>query len=70
MSRSRSKAIFFLLAATLIWGAAGPIVKFTFQGIDPLSFLGYRFTIAAFIGLLALSLKKRQRRNNHSTLTP
>lgn len=45
--KARARAYLYLVGATAIWGAAGPIIKFTLNGIDPLPFLTYRFTIAA-----------------------
>ena len=57
MTRYRLKAYFYLIAVAGIWGAAGPIIKFTLGGIDPLPFLAYRFTIAAIFSALFFLVK-------------
>jgi len=38
-----------LLIVTLIWSAAGPVIKYTLQYIPPLHFIFYRFLIACLI---------------------
>lgn len=42
-----------LLAASIIWGAAGPIIKFTLGGIAALPFLSYRFGLSSLIALFS-----------------
>src|SRR3970040_1182061 len=54
MSPNRLKAYFSLILVAAIWGAAGPVIKFTLEGIDPLPFLSYRFAI--LYGLLAVPI--------------
>jgi drug/metabolite transporter (DMT)-like permease len=44
---SRLKAFLYLTLTALIWGAAGPVIKFTLKEIDPLPFLAYRMGISA-----------------------
>ena len=39
----RIKAYILILIVTIIWGVASPIIKYTLDGFDPLSFLTYRF---------------------------
>src|SRR3989344_9141266 len=51
MSSHRLRAYIYLILTAAIWGAAGPIIKYTLSGIDPLPFLTYRFTIAAVFSL-------------------
>lgn len=51
MSQRRLHAYLYFLAVSFIWGIAGVVIKFTLQGIDPLSFLSYRFAISAGIAL-------------------
>jgi len=74
MNRNRLHAYFFLLLTVVIWGAAGPIIKFTFEQIDPYPFLAYRFAISGILAILilfftqglSLGLKhKAVRRNIH-----
>jgi len=52
-SKSRTLAYLALIATALIWGAAGPVIKFTLGGIPALPFLTYRFALSS---LLALAL--------------
>jgi len=52
MNPQRVRAYTYLLIVVLIWGASGPIIKFTLGGIDPLPFLAYRFTISAIFSLI------------------
>ena len=52
MTERRLRAYIYLLLVAGIWGAAGPIIKFTLQAIDPLPFLAYRFTIAAIFSII------------------
>ena len=57
MASKRSQAFLYLGAATLIWGFASPIVKFTLESIDPLPFLAYRFVISGTIGMAMFATK-------------
>lgn len=41
-----------LIATAGIWGAAGPVIKFTLGGIPALPFLTYRFALASILALL------------------
>lgn len=48
----RFTAYLLLLIVSIIWGVAGPVIKFTLNDIPPLIFLTYRFavsSIAAFV---------------------
>lgn len=54
MNRPRLLAYLALLATAVIWGAAGPVIKFTLGGIAALPFLTYRFAISAALALLAI----------------
>src|SRR3989344_7783264 len=60
MSSHRLRAYIYLILTAAIWGAAGPIIKYTLSGIDPLPFLTYRFTIAAIfsLGFFLLKIKR------------
>lgn len=57
MGKLRLRSYFYLLCVAVIWGAAGPVIKFTLGGIRPLPFLAYRFTISAFFALAFFALK-------------
>ena len=54
MTSPRAKAYALLLLTTVIWGVAGPVIKFTVGYIPPFIFLLYRFAIAAVFGLVLL----------------
>jgi drug/metabolite transporter (DMT)-like permease len=56
MSSHRLRAYIYLLIVAAIWGAAGPVIKFTLGGIDPFPFLAYRFAISAFLSLIFFSI--------------
>lgn len=51
MNPNRLRSYIYLLIVAAIWGAAGPVIKFTLEGIDPLPFLAYRFTIASIFSI-------------------
>lgn len=57
---NRTKAYLLLFVATVIWGVAGPVIKYTEGYISPLVFLLYRLAIAAAFGAVALSLTRKQ----------
>ncbi len=46
-----------LVLVAAIWGAAGPIIKFTLKGIDPLPFLTYRFFLSSMFSLFFFLIK-------------
>lgn len=60
MNPNRLRAYLLLLLVMVIWGAAGPIIKFTLEGIDPLPFISYRLAISAVIALGFFLMKLRQ----------
>ena len=57
MSPKRVKAYIYLLLVALIWGIAGPVIKFTLKGIDPLPLISYRLAISAVISIIFFILK-------------
>ena len=52
----RTKSYIMLFVATVIWGVAGPVIKYTEGYIAPLIFLLYRLGISTVVGIIALSL--------------
>jgi len=56
MKPHRLKAYIYLLIMAAIWGAAGPVIKFTLQGIPPFPFLAYRFAISAIFSVLFFTI--------------
>lgn len=57
MSPRRVKAYLILLSVVVIWGVAGPVIKFTLNGIDPLPFIVYRLAISSVISIIFFALK-------------
>jgi len=55
----RTKSYILLFIATLIWGVAGPVIKYTEGFISPLVFLLYRLAIAGGVGAVALAVTHR-----------
>lgn len=56
MNPYRLRAYILLFTTSVIWGIAGPIIKFTLGGISPLLFLTYRFGLASIFAVLQLTL--------------
>lgn len=46
---ARHKAYLFLLVSTIIWGIAGPVIKYTLEYFDATLFLTYRFFLSSLI---------------------
>ncbi len=55
MNSHRLTAYLMLLAVSVIWGVAGPVIKFTLNDFPPLIFLSYRFAISSAIALIYFS---------------
>ncbi|MDO8487943.1 MAG: DMT family transporter [bacterium] len=56
---ARTKAYLLLFIATLIWGVAGPVIKFTLEFLPPSVFLTYRVGLQALLGLVWLRFIKQ-----------
>jgi len=54
MNPYRLHAYILLLVVSIIWAVAGPVIKFTLGGFDPLVFLAYRFAISAVASLITI----------------
>ena len=52
MHTPRLKAYILLLIVAVIWGIAGPVIKFTLGGFPPLLFLTYRFGLSTLISII------------------
>lgn len=52
MNPARLKAYILFFIGALIWGVAGPVIKFTLSGFSPLIFLTYRFAISSVAALI------------------
>lgn len=57
MNPRRLRAYLILISVAAIWGAAGPIIKYTLGGIDPLPFLTYRFAISSIFSMAFFAFK-------------
>lgn len=49
-----------MFLVSVIWGVAGPVIKFTLNDFPPLIFLTYRFAISSTVALIYLSLTKER----------
>lgn len=58
MNSRRLTAYLFLLIVSVIWGVAGPVIKFTLSSFPPLIFLTYRFAISTGIALIAMRITR------------
>ena len=58
MRNYRLKAYIYLLLVAAIWGIAGPVIKYTLGGIDPLPFLTIRFFISSLVAVPMLVFRK------------
>lgn len=67
MNPARVKAYIYLLIVTIIWGIAGPIIKYTLGGFDPLTFLTYRFGVSSIIALVTFFIIKVHLPKNKET---
>ena len=65
LSSTRNKAIFALIIANIIWGAASPIFKFSLENIPPFTLAFIRFFFASFLFLpFTLKYLKQLTRKN------
>lgn len=54
----RVRAYLILLFVAIIWGVAGPVIKYTLSELPPLTFLFYRFLLSGGFALLTLPFIK------------
>ena len=54
MTNHRLKSYFYLFIVAVIWGVAGPIIKYTLGGISTIPFLVYRFGISSLLSIFLL----------------
>lgn len=52
------KSYLYLLIVSIIWGVAGPIIKYTLSDFPPVIFLTYRFMISTLIAILIFAKKR------------
>lgn len=66
----RARAYLELLIVSIIWGAAGPVIKFTLHDFPPLIFLTYRFALSSIIAFIFFSLTKEKISSNPKVTVP
>lgn len=54
----RFTAYLTLLVVSVIWGVAGPVIKFTLGDFPPLIFLTYRFALSSIVALIAFGMSR------------
>lgn len=64
LTKKHKLAILKLLTATVIWGAAGPVIKYTLQYIPPFTFLFLRFLVAAVLVTPFLLIEEKKNHIN------
>ncbi|MBI4066639.1 DMT family transporter [Candidatus Gottesmanbacteria bacterium] len=64
----RLTAYLLLLIVSVIWGVAGPVIKFTLGSFPPIIFLTYRFALASAFGVAIWAIRPPKFRLNTSTI--
>lgn len=64
----RITAYVLLLIVSLIWGVAGPVIKFTLGSFPPIIFLTYRFALASALGAALWAIRPPKLRLNGNTI--
>lgn len=54
MNPHRLRAYLYLLIVSVIWGIAGPVIKYTLGYFPPFIFLAYRFGLSALVSLIII----------------
>ncbi|MDR1035808.1 MAG: DMT family transporter [Deltaproteobacteria bacterium] len=62
---TKTRACLLLLAATFIWGASFPTIRYSVALVDPFAFTGIKFLVSA-AALLPLALARRARAPGHA----
>ena len=68
MNPARLRAYIELLIVSIIWGVAGPVIKYTLGGFSPAVFLTYRFFISAVLALIIFAVTGFKFPKNPKTL--
>lgn len=64
----RLTAYLLLLLVSVIWGVAGPVIKFTLSSFPPIIFLTYRFALASALGTALWAVRPPKFRVNAGTV--
>ena len=59
MNPKRLRSYIYLVIVAAIWGAAGPVIKFTLRELPPFTFLTYRFLITSLVSTDNDSFKRK-----------
>lgn len=68
MNPARARAYIELLIVSVIWGIAGPVIKYTLGGFDSLTFLIYRFGLSSIVAIASFILLKTRLPKDRKTL--
>lgn len=52
----RVRAYILLVVVAVIWGVASPVIKYTLNEFDPLTFLTYRFGVSTILAIIIFSI--------------
>lgn len=63
----RLTAYLLLLIVSIIWGVAGPVIKFTLSSFPPIIFLTYRLALASALGATIWAIRPPKFRLNAAT---
>jgi drug/metabolite transporter (DMT)-like permease len=55
VNKNRLTAYGLLLITSIIWGVAGPVIKYTLADFPPIIFLAYRYGISAIVALFMIA---------------
>jgi len=64
----RVTAYLLLLIVSIIWGVAGPVIKFTLGSFPPIIFLTYRFALASALGTTLWAVRPPKFKVNGNTI--
>ena len=56
MNPARLRAYLMLLAVSVIWGIASPVIKYTLDGFEPAIFLAYRFGVSTILAIIIFAI--------------
>lgn len=62
MSKERKRAYLALLATSVLWGVASPIIKKSFETTTPLLFLSYRFLFVIILATIPFLLYQKKQK--------
>lgn len=68
MNHHRLTAYLLLLIVSIIWGVAGPVIKYTLGSFPPIIFLTYRFALASALGAVLWAIRPPKMRVNGNTV--